>query len=249
MDLLKYSYRLESSLCPPVEYHSFKLRAIPMECSFQHRLECSIDITPPCVLSHAVDAFGNDVQWGNLTEAHTLFSIESRGTVETGDYLVEDKCPADYYLFPTALTGWNEDIRKMFQGAGPAEIMHRVHSLLTYERFMTDNSTTAIDVFLSRKGVCQDYAHLMIAACRSVGLRARYVNGLTLGEGETHAWVEVHDGEGLWRGYDPTLDTEIRKGYLKFAHGRDVSDCPSNRGRFYGWTTERMIVNCKLETS
>ena len=124
--------------------------------------------------------------------------------------------------------------------------MHAVHRSLAYERFVTDNTTTAQQALLLGKGVCQDFAHLMIAACRSAGLPARYANGLVLGEGETHAWVEVwHDG--VWLAYDPTHDCRVDWDYVKLAHGRDVDDCPTNRGRFYGWTSELMTVNCKLE--
>lgn len=125
--------------------------------------------------------------------------------------------------------------------------MHAVYCHLTYERFATHNGTTALEVFQNRKGVCQDYAHLMIAACRSCSIAARYVNGLVVGEGETHAWVEVHDGRS-WLGFDPTHDHVISTGYIRLAHGRDVSDCPSNRGRFYGWTSEVMSVTSEVKT-
>ena len=247
MVLLGYSYRVTSLFCPPVGYHAFKLRAVPMECAMQHVTEHVLQVWPACTIMHAIDGLGNAVQYGSVSDRHERFCIESRGVVEVGGYCVPDDGPEGFYVSPTPLTSWNDDIRGMALGKNAAEIMHCVYRHLTYERFVTDNSTTAADVYARRHGVCQDYAHLMIAACRAVGLPARYVNGLTLGEGETHAWVEVHDGKGAWLGYDPTRDCEVHHGYLKLAHGRDVNDCPSNRGRFYQWTTESMTVNCKLE--
>ncbi|MDO4497959.1 MAG: transglutaminase family protein, partial [Bacteroidales bacterium] len=88
-------------------------------------------------------------------------------------------------------------------------------------------------------------AHLMIALCRAKGWYARYVNGFILGEGQTHAWVEVSDGN-VWVPYDPTLDVIPDWGYVKIAHGRDANDCPTNRGRFLGFTTETMSVSVSL---
>lgn len=247
MDLLKYNYQYitESSFVPPVEHHFFKMRALPMENACQHILTAEMTVSPQCQLNHSKDGYGNSVQCGSFSEPHNHFRIESRGVVECSAYCIPDASPKDFYLYPTRLTEWNKDIAQLASSGNALDIMHAIYGLLTYERFATDNSTTAIDTFSIRKGVCQDYAHLMIAACRSAGLKARYVNGLMLGEGETHAWVEVHDGE-KWLGYDPTHDCQIDYGYIKFAHGRDVADCPSNRGRFYGWTMETMTVTCKL---
>ena len=66
-----------------------------------------------------------------------------------------------------------------------------------------------------------------------------------IGEGETHAWVEVSNGK-VWYAYDPTHDKIVRWDYIKIAHGRDADDCPTNRGRFYSWTNETMSVICSL---
>ncbi|MGM9675601.1 MAG: transglutaminase family protein [Bacteroidaceae bacterium] len=96
------------------------------------------------------------------------------------------------------------------------------------------------------EGVCQDYAHLLVAACRASGIRARYVNGLTVGEGATHAWVEAYE-DGQWIGLDPTAGRCIDYGYIKIAHGRDVGDCPSNRGRISPFTRETLSVSVRVE--
>lgn len=247
-----YTYVIESALTPAVGHHFFKLRVLPLASACQRVVESRLSVSPDCVICHACDGFGNDVQYGGISSVHDTFRIESSGTVECSRYAIPDSEPSDIYLFPTTLTAWDADIRRLAREGGdtPAavcEIMHRVHQSLAYERFATGNTTTAIEALDIGKGVCQDYAHLMIAACRSVGIRARYVNGLMLGEGETHAWVEVYDGK-QWLGYDPTHDAVIDYGYIKFAHGRDVGDCPSNRGRFYCWTSELMQVKSLMES-
>ena len=239
-----YSYRVMSTLVPEVKHHFFKLRALPMDAAFQHVVESRLVISPTCVVNDAVDGFGNRVQYGGFAAPHDTFCMESNGTIECSLYAI-DGVADEIYRYPTRLTQWDESIRMLGRSGTPADIMHAVHRLMTYERFVTTNATTAREVCHTARGVCQDYAHLMISACLSAGMVARYVNGITLGEGETHAWVEVHDGR-QWRGYDPTMDRVIDYGYIKFAHGRDVNDCPSNRGRFYGWTAETKSVCAKM---
>lgn len=217
-----------------------------MENAFQHVVEHQIRVTPDCLLMQGTDGFGNRIQYGSIAQEHDSIRVESTGLVECGHYVLCEEVPNDLYLYPTPLTQWNEDIRSMGRNKSAENIMHAVHAHMQYERFVTDNLTTAIEVYHKRAGVCQDFAHLMIAVCRASGLHARYANGLMVGEGETHAWVEVYQN-GKWLGYDPTHDRLIVSGYLKFAHGRDVNDCPSNRGRFYKWTSESMSVRSELK--
>lgn len=76
-------------------------------------------------------------------------------------------------------------------------------------------------------GVCQDFAHVMLAACRAEGFLARYVSGMVPGEGETHAWVEVYE-DGHWHACDPTFNKPADEGYIKLAHGHDTNDSAVN---------------------
>ncbi len=86
----------------------------------------------------------------------------------------------------------------------------RVHDHFTYEWGVTTVETTAAEAWALERGVCQDYAHCMLALCRLCGLPARYVSGHLLGEGGTHAWVEVlvqaEDGAVRAVPFDPTHD-------------------------------------------
>mgnify|MGYP001079352464 CR=1 FL=1 len=93
-----------------------------------------------------------------------------------------------------------------------AALMHAVRTALTYERGTTNVHTTAAEALAEGRGVCQDFAHVMIGACRAAGIPARYVSGYLYdpahGElGESHAWVDVHVGEAGWLSLDPTHDT------------------------------------------
>lgn len=242
-----FSYIFESQFVPAIDYHFFKLRVIPCQNECQRLVEHELLITPACHWSHSTDGQGNRVQYGGYDELHGHFRVESRGVVECSDYRLPDASPRPYYGYASPLTSCNEQMSSWLQaeplpadpiGAATA-VMHRVNQRLSYVPGVTDNNTRAEQVFELRQGVCQDYAHLMIALCRRLGLHARYVNGLIAGEGATHAWVEVYDGQS-WLAFDPTHDCQIHQGYIKLAHGRDVTDCPTNRGRLYSWTSETL---------
>ena len=119
-----------------------------------------------------------------------------------------------------------------------------------YEHFIyapgeTNVMTTAGEAFVAGKGVCQDYAHVLIALCRMAGMPARYVSGLFVGEGASHAWAEVWM-DGLWYGIDPTHNCLADEKYLKLCVGRDYSDCPLERGVFTGWAEQTQKVFTKV---
>ena len=275
--LYRYRYVVESEFEPAICQHFFKVRAVPCQNAAQRLVEQRLTILPTDSRWRAsTDGFGNVVHYGSCCAVHDRWQMVSEGVAECRPYGLVESEPSAIYFFPTRLTRWDDALRHWAEWHAsrcklqplPAErqstlmlqlvrkrrvksllaegLMHAVHRYLRYQRSVTDNATSALDVFRLKCGVCQDYAHLMIAACRSIGLRARYVNGLVVGEGETHAWVEVYDG-WQWRGFDPTRDCVICFGYLKLAHGRDVSDCPSNRGQIFGLTTEHQHVSVVME--
>ena len=249
--MVKRSYRYTfATLCsfnPAVYRHSFKLRVEPMTCACQEVGASSVRLTPATTLTRATDGFGNNVIYGLIDGPHDGFEVVSEGVVTCGAYAIDDAHPAEYYRYPTALCAWDDAIRQLAAGRTPEQIMEAVHGRMRYERFHTDNTTTAAEALRLGVGVCQDYAHVMLAACRSAGYLARYVNGMMAGEGETHAWVEVHS-DGRWTAYDPTFCRIVSgdEGYIKLAHGRDTNDCAVNRGRFCNWTTEQMTAKCEV---
>jgi transglutaminase-like putative cysteine protease len=108
---------------------------------------------------------------------------------------------------------------------------------MRYVSDVTTVETTAAEAFAQGTGVCQDYAHVMIALCRLCGIPARYVSGHLLGEGGTHAWLEVIEpapGTGTARvaGYDPTHDRRTTLNYVFVAAGRDYADVAPTSGQF-----------------
>jgi transglutaminase-like putative cysteine protease len=117
-------------------------------------------------------------------------------------------------------------------------IAARVHEHFTYRYGQTTVSSTAAEAWAGGLGVCQDYAHCMLALCRLCGLPARYVSGHLLGEGGTHAWVEVlvphptEDDALRAVAIDPTHDRRAGLKYLSVAVGRDYADVPPTSGTF-----------------
>jgi transglutaminase-like putative cysteine protease len=124
--------------------------------------------------------------------------------------------------------------RPIFAAAN--ELARRIHSDFIYDPEATDVGTRAAEAFDRRRGVCQDFAHIMIAAVRGIGLPALYVSGYIrtipplgkrrlAGADATHAWVSVWCGAALgWRDFDPTNATSIQNDHIVVARGRDYSD-------------------------
>ncbi len=122
-----------------------------------------------------------------------------------------------------------------------------VYQSMTYQRGVTGVRTTASEALALGLGVCQDYAHVMLAVCRVCGLPSRYVSGHLLGQGGTHAWVEVvlptRDGTGdaiAWA-FDPTHASRGGLGYVTIAVGGDYSDVAPTSGTYLSPLRGRLV--------
>lgn len=116
-----------------------------------------------------------------------------------------------------------------------------VHESIRYGKGITDISTTAAEALALGGGVCQDYAQILISLCREDRIPARYVVGMLTGEGESHAWAEIHDG-ARWIGFDPTNNIVAGESHIKISHGRDYRDCSINRGVFVGQAVQTQSI-------
>jgi transglutaminase-like putative cysteine protease len=125
---------------------------------------------------------------------------------------------------------------------------HAVHTHLRYESGGTTNSTTASDAFDKGAGVCQDYAHILLALLRLDKIPCRYVAGLASDYGETHAWVEAWTGD-RYIAIDPTRDKLIDEGYIALSRGRDFNDCSIERGVFKGTCRGTQKVSLNMDIS
>lgn len=265
-----YCYQTAVSFSEPVSAHALLLRCQPFVGEHQMVEEEHLVVPPDCKLRRATDAFGNRILYGALRAPHRSLVYVSTGIVSTSDYqLPQGRIPVSAYLQPTRLTFLSEElgirseelgiegeelgirngelgIMSKELGIKSEELCHQAHSLLSYMPFSTDTNTTAAEALRKGQGVCQDYAHVMIALCRCHGVPARYACGFIEGEGQTHAWVETFDGYA-WHAYDPTHDRIVQDGYVKLAHGRDAADCPVSRGVYRGNAMEQTQITVTLK--
>lgn len=138
--------------------------------------------------------------------------------------------------------------------ASVADLMRRINRDFVYDSKATEISTPLQDVFGKRRGVCQDFAHVMIAGLRGLGLAAAYVSGYLRttpppgrprlqGADATHAWVSVWCGEEIgWAGFDPTNDLVIGNDHVVLAMGRDYTDVSPVDGVIVGSRKQKLAV-------
>ena len=199
------------------------------------------------------DRLGNTVHRVRITAPHQELIIAATGKVcLTGRTPVVPDLPlsdAEYglgaqeFLSASRLAGPETVANAALEAAAGAptllytvdNVVQWIYTNIRYERGHTSVNTAAADVLVSRRGVCQDQAHLGLAMLRALGIPARYVSGLlTRQPGETHAWIEFLHPHVGWLPADPTRGVVIHIGtdYLKFAVGRDYSEVPPVSGSF-----------------
>lgn len=251
---LWYSFTTVSSYSSPVSEHAFMLRCVPLESDGQRIERSDVQVIDcPCLTSYASEASG-DLRYGMIASPHKRFVFISQGIVVRRDSpRIDEGLSPETYMYPTQLTRAGHQMRdaaRQAAGTTPCakalSIMHIVHSRITYKCGVTSIDTGAAEAWELGCGVCQDYAHILIAMCREVGIAARYVSGYMCGEGATHAWVEVWDGK-RWLSLDPTHDREADLCYIKLSQGRDASECAVVRGVYRGAFEETNTVRIIVE--
>jgi len=151
--------------------------------------------------------------------------------------------PSPYVEVPTPIQDY---ARRSFPtgrpvGEAAVELMHRIHSDFTYKSGSTTLSTKVSDLLEKRTGVCQDFAHFMVACLRSLGLPGRYVSGYLATrpapgkprqaqDAASHAWVGCWIPGAGWLYLDPTNDRVIDEAHTTVAWGRDYGDVPPVKG-------------------
>ncbi len=242
-----------------------ELRVRPLSGGGQHCTSFRLVTDPPGVRVRAYrDRLGNHVQHLEVLEDHDRISITAVSEVSTPPALfdpVRDPSPLQVYdyLAPTGYAPFSDVLLELSTYAnGPGteteravEVMRRVRGLLVYEPGATNVMTRADSALELGRGVCQDFAHVMLAACRRAGIASRYVSGYLYdphGQGEvaSHAWVDVLDTERGWVSLDPTHDREQTEAYVRVAVGRDYADVPPTRGVFRGTALETLEVAVRI---
>lgn len=258
MKKLTFDYYMQIDYSEVVSSCHFTIKCLPKETLRQRVEKLEIQLSPDVSYNTGTDSFGNGQIYGWDDVDHTTFSFRIKGDVYTDldrreektneDMLAVFRYPHGLNLAGESLISYHERVAR----ALPADVyekalffMHRLHEDFVYEKGCTDVGTTAEEAWKQRKGVCQDFAHILIALLHRERIPARYVTGMIPGEGESHAWVEIAK-DGFWYGIDPTNDIPVGDNYIKIGVGRDAADCLINRGIMHGGGNQSQIVRVSV---
>jgi transglutaminase-like putative cysteine protease len=248
----------------PIVEASTELRLRPRDVEGQRCASFRLRTEPRGVRIHEfVDRLGNVVGHFDVLEPHQRLVVTATSEVETSRFehaapptpleLHDYLAPSEYAVVDDAVAAF----ASTHAGTGGAaerarRLMAALGDTLAYERGATSVQTPAPEVLALGRGVCQDFAHALIAACRHEGIPARYVSGylhddaLADEHGASHAWVDVFDAEQGWLSLDPTHDREQDEEYVRVAVGRDYADVPPTRGVFKGAAEETLAVEVSV---
>ena len=241
------------------------LRLTPRASAAQHIRNWDIETNVDARLRKGEDAFGNITHTLYVDAPCEKLSLRVRGEIETSDTAgvvpqTTERLQPLVYLRETPLTCADAGIREMAKAlGGPVEesahldLLHRlnqhIYGRLSFEIGATTAAHTASEVLSLGKGVCQDYAHLFIAAAHALRIPARYVSGhMVRADGVTqqeaaHAWAEAYV-QGLgWVGFDPANGVCPTDSYVRVAVGLDYLGAAPVRGTSYGGGREVMDVH------
>jgi transglutaminase-like putative cysteine protease len=251
----------------------------PRDFLFQKTLGSVVKVLPATRLIRFSDLYGNITHVFEIGTQHRRMVVESQLRVINLPLRIPNEGYSrgmDFYQIPeimdrcleyTQASRWvslsaeiwksavdvSRSVPPVFEKA--AAIMRWINSEFSYEPGTTDAETHSDTAFQLRKGVCQDFAHVMLGMCRAIGIPARYASGYIftggkdalIGAQASHAWCEVYLPETGWIGFDPTNAVLADDRYIKVAVGRDYEDVAPVRGAYLGNATCRMRVEVSVE--
>lgn len=259
MKLLNFSFSTKLTFDNYVHNHSFALRCMPIESEVQHIVNCEMSISPFVPTKITIDAFGNTVTSGYISKEHRFLDFEINGCAEIDlsksktDYMPCYLYQSEYTKPDKELTDFYADVSAKCNAKDPFEraafFSDILSDIIQYEKGVTDTKTTADLAFELKKGVCQDFSHIMLSLLRMDRIPCRYIAGLAACDGETHSWIEVWDG-GKWLGFDPANNCPVNEDYLVLSQGRDFGDCSIDRGVMFGaYTKQLQLITSSLTTA
>ncbi len=268
----------------PITASIMETRMHPRSDSHQHCLTFSLSVSPRCRVFTYRDHQGNNVQHFDIPGEHNQLVIVAESVVEqqvlpdvphflspdawdalddlvdSGDYW-EMLLPSQFAVETPALILLAEQMG-VTRRDDPLMLVRELNQRL-YDYFVYVPRSTRVDspideAIVSGQGVCQDFAHTMIALLRHVRIPARYVSGYLYRSREdhdrstpdaTHAWVEALMPHLGWVGFDPTNNLVARHRHIRTAVGRDYADVPPTHGIYRGRTDSELYVAVQVEAN
>jgi transglutaminase-like putative cysteine protease len=262
--LISIRHTTRYSYAEPVSYTIQSLRLTPAPFEGQRVLDWQVRAAGADTPLQFKDGFGNTVHLITINARHEGLVIEAGGTVETEDRNgvvagLVNGTPPRVFLKETAQTRPDTAIRTLASSVEGKDLLSRLHALVSavrdrvdYVPGVTDAHTGAAEALADGKGVCQDHAHIFIAAARTLGVPARYITGyLVLGGQSTseahHAWAEAWV-EGLgWVAFDVANRICPTERYVRLAAGLDAGYAAPVVGSRRGGSTEKLDVSVEVQ--
>ncbi|MES2887109.1 MAG: transglutaminase family protein [Pseudomonadota bacterium] len=277
-------YAYASAVSQSWQLARLKPRSLPWQRLLSHALQIE---PAPDECHEALDGFGNAVTHFGLHTAHRVLTVRMQSVLEVADRPALPTLPTQaweqvrsaVHQLPqatdlhaalmteaTAMLPLSEPARLYAEPSlvpgrdwldAVTELMHRIHVDFEFDPASTTVSTSVDEVLHQRRGVCQDFAHLMLAALRAHGLPARYVSGYLLtdppagqprlvGVDASHAWVAAYSPLHGWVEFDPTNDQRADRRYITLAWGSDFADVVPVRGVILGGGEQEMTVSVNV---
>jgi transglutaminase-like putative cysteine protease len=247
---------------PPASRCALRLRLYPPSFETQRVLSWQVAVNGNAVPALLSTATGDRESIWTSTGGGEQIEIVAGGEIETTNLSgvvrgLKDTARPGVYLRNTPLTEPDKRIEALAAGVAGRAPLDRMHALMgavrdgiDYQPASTSSHTTAAQALKLGKGVCQDHAHVFIAAARVLGVPARYVVGylLALDEKltETHAWAEAHVPDIGWVGFDPANRICPTERYVRLACGLDSADASPIRGSVAGTPQERLSASVDI---
>ena len=279
---LDIRYRTRFAFDSPVRESQNELRACPATDERQQLLSYRVAVEPTARMLSFTDYWGTRVDQFGVTDSHVALEVTAEASVETQDPPSFESAPPigsladpeflnehDEYLKPTRHTQWDEALAAEAKnlatdnGGEVVRAANEIHEFvagrLSYQPGSTEIGQPLADVLANGVGVCQDYAHLAVALCRSIGIPARYVSGYLFSSNDrtgsidgdlvrvqTHAWFEAAVPDHGWLPLDPTNRLAVGRQHVKIGHGRDYDDVPPLRGVYSGPGTPEVDASVEI---
>lgn len=269
--ITKYQYNW------PIKESINEIRLFPHNFENQDVLQFQLSITKNPEVAISMDYHGNRVGNFNIMEAHSEMIVETKLLVRTthsqkipeiDNVKVSDlltKLENDIYLlrlsYPETIKKQIEIIKILeeidYSDKSIIEITQQcneyVFTNFTYTKGITNIETTVDEILEHRKGVCQDFALVLLQLLRTSGIPSRYVSGYICpnesglrGEGATHAWVEIYSPIQGWLGIDPTNNIWTMDNHVKLSVGLNFNECTPIKGTFKGLAKQTLSVSVSI---
>lgn len=283
MDKAVYEVRHSTELFyhRPVRENTFVLMMRPLQGEHQKICHYRLELLPQAKVSQYKDHYGNTKQFFSILEPHQSLTIRSSFQAEvftpppfpssiegkewehlqklkesgdmwewlsSGHFTRHSKVLEDFLL--------QEGITKQKDPLTSLKFLNeKLFSVFSYAPKSTKVDSAIEEILTSKKGVCQDYAHVLISIARLWGIPSRYVSGYLyqkekdskIPESESHAWCECYLPSAGWLGFDPTNNSLSGLQYIKTAIGRDYKDVPPHNGFFKGRARQKLKVHVQIK--